>query len=154
MGIECAWEDMYTTPIATIDYIKKAYPEVKRLFMLGTPSMREQFVEAGFISCEDDPADKPDMLVVAFDTTLVYSRLCRAAWWAKQGVPYIATNPDWVCPTDAETILVEMGRRAGAVSVLVLSGETTLETALEAGTADFIVRDLEELGNLILESRK
>ena len=191
MGIECAWEDMYTTPIATIDYIKKAYPEVKKLFMLGTPSMREQFVEAGFISCEDDPADKPDMLVVAFDTTLVYSRLCRAAWWAKQGVPYIATNPDWVCPTDAETILVdcgslqkcieaatgrkpdkvmgkpdpelehtrvytdiEMGRRAGAVSVLVLSGETTLETALEAGTADFIVRDLEELGNLILESRK
>ena len=84
MGIECAWEDMYTTPIATIDYIKKAYPEVKKLFMLGTPSMREQFVEAGFISCEDDPADKPDMLVVAFDTTLVYSRLCRAAWWAKQ----------------------------------------------------------------------
>ena len=208
MGIECAWEDMYTTPIATIDYIKKAYPEVKRLFMLGTPSMREQFVEAGFISCEDDPADRPDMLIVAFDTTLVYSRLCRAAWWAKQGVPYIATNPDWVCPTDAETILVdcgslqkcieaatgrkpdkvmgkpdptmldgirdrhglrpdeiamvgdriytdiEMGRRAGTVSVLVLSGETTLETALEAGTADFIVRDLEELGDLILESQK
>ena len=49
---------------------------------------------------------------------------------------------------------IEMGRRAGAVSVLVLSGETTLETALEAGTADFIVRDLEELGELILESRK
>ena len=109
MGIECAWEDMYTTPIATIDYIKKAYPEVKRLFMLGTPSMREQFVEAGFISCEDDPADKPDMLVVAFDTTLVYSRLCRAAWWAKQGVPYIATNPDRVCPTEKETVLVDCG---------------------------------------------
>ena len=207
MGIDCAFEDMYTTPIATIDYIKKAYPEVKRLFMLGTPSMREQFVQAGFVSCEDDPADRPDMLIVAFDTTLVYSRLCRAAWWAKQGLPYIATNP-WVCPTDAETILVdcgslqkcieaatgrkpdkvmgkpdptmldgirdrhglkpeeiamvgdriytdiEMGRRAGAVSVLVLSGETTLETALEAGTADFIVRDLKELGDLILESRK
>ena len=49
---------------------------------------------------------------------------------------------------------IEMGRRAGAVSVLVLSGETTLETALEAGTADFIVRDLKELGDLILESRK
>ena len=181
MGIDCAFEDMYTTPIATM--------------------------EAGFISCDDDPADRPDMLIVAFDTTLVYSRLCRAAWWAKQGIPYIATNPDWVCPTDAETILVdcgslqkcieaatgrrpdkvmgkpdptmldgirdrhglmpeeiamvgdriytdiEMGRRAGAVSVLVLSGETTLETALEAGTADFIVRDLKELGDLILESR-
>ena len=205
MGIDCAYEDMYTTPVATIDYIKKAYPEVRKLFMLGTPSMREQFVKAGFTSCEDDPADRPDMLIVAFDTTLVYSRLCRAAWWASQGIPYIATNPDWVCPTDAETILVdcgslqkcieaatgrkpdkvmgkpdptmldgicdrqglkpeeiamvgdriytdiEMGRRAGAVSVLVLSGETSLETALKVNTADFIVRDLEELGELILK---
>lgn len=208
MGIDCPAEAMFTTPIATIDYIRKAYPEVRRLFMLGTPSMQEQFVAAGFEACADDPDDVPDMLIVAFDTTLVYSRLCRATWWAKQGIPYIATNPDWVCPTDARTILVdcgslqkcieaasgrrpdkvmgkpdpamldgirernnlkageiamvgdriytdiEMGRRAGAVSVLVLSGETTLKTALEVGTADFICRDLQELGDLILESRK
>ena len=207
MGIDCPRQDMYTTPVATIDYLRKAYPQVKRLFMLGTPSMQEQFVEAGFEACADDPDDVPDMLVVAFDTTLVYPRLCRAAWWASMGIPYIATNPDWVCPTDARTILVdcgslqkcievatgrkpdkvmgkpdptmldgirdrnglapdqiamvgdriytdiEMGRRAGAVSVLVLSGETTLETALEVGTADFICRDLEELGEMILESR-
>lgn len=207
MGIDCPRQDMYTTPVATIDYLRKAYPQVKRLFMLGTPSMQEQFVEAGFEACADDPDDVPDMLVVAFDTTLVYPRLCRAAWWAFRGIPYIATNPDWVCPTDARTILVdcgslqkcieaatgrkpdkvmgkpdptmldgirdrnglapdqiamvgdriytdiEMGRRAGAVSVLVLSGETTLETALEVGTADFICRDLEELGEMILESR-
>ena len=207
MGIDCPRQDMYTTPVATIDYLRKAYPQVKRLFMLGTPSMQEQFVEAGFEACADDPDDVPDMLVVAFDTTLVYPRLCRAAWWASMGIPYIATNPDWVCPTDARTILVdcgslqkcieaatgrkpdkvmgkpdptmldgirdrnglapdqiamvgdriytdiEMGRRAGAVSVLVLSGETTLETALEVGTADFICRDLEELGEMILKSR-
>ena len=207
MGIDCSRQDMYTTPVATIDYLRKAYPQVKRLFMLGTPSMQEQFVDAGFEACADDPDDVPDMLVVAFDTTLVYPRLCRAAWWASRGIPYIATNPDWVCPTDARTILVdcgslqkcieaatgrkpdkvmgkpdptmldgirdrnglapdqiamvgdriytdiEMGRRAGAVSVLVLSGETTLETALEVGTADFICRDLEELGEMILESR-
>ena len=207
MGIDCPRQDMYTTPVATIDYLRKAYPQVKRLFMLGTPSMQEQFVEAGFEACADDPDDVPDMLVVAFDTTLVYPRLCRAAWWASRGIPYIATNPDWVCPTDARTILVdcgslqkcieaatgrkpdkvmgkpdptmldgirdrnglapdqiamvgdriytdiEMGRRAGAVSVLVLSGETTLETALEVGTADFICRDLEELGEMILKSR-
>ena len=88
MGIDCAWEDMYTTPIATIDYIKKTYPEVKRLFMLGTPSMREQFVEAGFVSCEDDPADKPDMLVlfaagnnnesIAYDNNCTISPQCSA----------------------------------------------------------------------------
>ena len=48
MGIDCPRQDMYTTPVATIDYLRKAYPQVKRLFMLGTPSMQEQFVEAGF----------------------------------------------------------------------------------------------------------
>ena len=87
---------MYTTPIATIDYIRKNFPDVKKLFMLGTPSMIGQFEKAGFVSCADDPDDVPDMLIVAFDTTLVYSRLCRATWWAKQGIPYMATNPDWV----------------------------------------------------------
>ncbi len=39
-----------TTPIATIDYIKKNFPNVKKLFMLGTPSMIRQFEKAGFIS--------------------------------------------------------------------------------------------------------
>ena len=34
---------------------------------------------------------------------------CRAAWWASQGIPYVATNPDRVCPTDLPTVLVDCG---------------------------------------------
>ena len=71
--------------------------------------MRSEFEKAGFESAEDDPNDRPDVVVVAFDMTLEYSRLCRAAWWASQGVPYIATNPDRVCPTDQEVVLVDCG---------------------------------------------
>ena len=100
---------MYTTALATIDYIRTHYPEAKRLFMLGTPSMQQEFIKAGFESTEDDPTDIPDVVVVAFDMTLQYSRLCRAAWWAQQGVPYIATNPDRVCPTDQQVVLVDCG---------------------------------------------
>ena len=48
--------------------------------------MISQFTQAGFESCGDDPEDVPDVLVVAFDKTLEYSRLCRAAWWASQGM--------------------------------------------------------------------
>ena len=109
MGIEATEEEMYTTALATIDYIRTHYPEAKRLFMLGTPSMQQEFIKAGFESTEDDPADVPDVVVVAFDMTLQYSRLCRAAWWAQQGVPYIATNPDRVCPTDQQVVLVDCG---------------------------------------------
>ena len=109
MGIEATREEMYSTALATIDYIRHNLPDAKRLFLLGTPSMTQEFVNAGFIPTEDSAYDKPDALVVAFDKTLDYSRLCRAAWWASQGVPYIATNPDRVCPTDQPTVLVDCG---------------------------------------------
>ena len=224
MGIEAGEDNMYTTSLAAIDYIKLKWPHSRRLFMLGTPSMVTQFEKAGFESCADSADDRPDVLVVAFDPTLVYSRLCRAAWWASQGIPYVATNPDRVCPTDQPTVLVDCGslqkciehatgrrpdivlgkpdptmldgirlrhglqpeeilmagdriytdtamaHNASAVGCLVLSGETTLQTALDVAAdekackargetpefyaPDFIVRDVAELGDLLLESRK
>ena len=59
-----------------------------------------------------------------------------------------------------------MAHNAGAVGVLVLSGETTIETALKVAEdaranpapeffpPDVIVRDIRELGDLILEAKK
>ena len=219
MGIEATEDGMYTTSLAAIDYIKEHHPQARRLFLLGTPSMAEQFRKAGYEECADDPGDVPDVLVVAFDTTLTYSRLCRAAYWASQGIPYVATNPDRVCPTDKPTVLVDCGslqkciehatgrkpdivlgkpdptmlqgimhrhglkpeeiamvgdriytdtamaHNAGAVGVLVLSGETTMETVkkvqADAETnpepefypPDLVVNNIAELGELLLESR-
>jgi NagD protein len=109
MGIEATEEEMYTSAVATINYIKKNHPSFKRLFILGTPSMIKEFEAAGFVSTEDSAEDRPDALVVGFDTSLVYSRLCRAAYWANEKLPYFATNPDWVCPTDQPNILVDCG---------------------------------------------
>ena len=109
MGIKASKEQMYSTVPATIDHIREHYPSAKRLFLLGTPSMIRQFEDAGFESTADSADDKPDLVVVAFDTTLVYSRICRAAWWVAQGLPYVATNPDRVCPTDQPTILIDCG---------------------------------------------
>ena len=219
LGIEANEDNMYTTSLAAIDYIKSHFPEAKRLFLLGTPSMITQFEKAGYISCADDPDDVPDVLVVAFDMSLEYSRLCRASWWASQGIPYVATNPDRVCPTDQRTVLVDCGsmckcienatgrqpdvcvgkpdpnmlrgvferygykpeevamvgdriytdtataHNAGAFGVLVLSGETTLEVAEKVAEdarnnpapeffpPDLIVRDVKELGELLLANR-
>ena len=62
-----------------------------------------------FVKGADSADDVPDVIVAAFDMTLQYDRLCRAAWWVSQGVPYIATNPDRVCPTDQPTVLVDCG---------------------------------------------
>ena len=209
MGIEATKEEIYNTTVATIDYLKTHLPGVRRLFLLGTPSMISQFEEAGFESTADSPADRPDAVVAAFDMTLTYARLCRAAWWISQGLPYVATNPDRVCPTNEQTILVdcgsicqclehatgrrpditlgkpdpnmllgilhqrhlqpdqiamvgdriytdiEMARRAGALGVLVLSGETTLEVAEAAPhRPDLILPSVKELGERLAEAHK
>jgi len=109
LGIEATEEEMYTSAQATIDYLKHHRPDLKKLFILGTPSMIDQFETQGFCSLEDAADEEPDALIVAFDMSLTYSRLCRAAWWAQQGKPYFATNPDWVCPTDQPVVLVDCG---------------------------------------------
>lgn len=204
LGIEATDEEMYTTAVATIEYLKARMPEVKRIFALGTPSMIREFEEAGFEMAACDANDRPDALIVAFDTTLQYDRLCHAAWLAQQGLPYIATNPDRVCPTDQPTVLVDCGslttcieyatgrkpdlvigkpnpdmlsgimyrynlqpdqvamcgdriytdvataQNAGGMGVLVLSGETTKETALNNNPMpDITCRDISVLGDLL-----
>ena len=207
LGIHTPREAMTTRAVSTIDYIRLHHPEARRLFLLGTPSMVAEFEAAGFEAAADSADDRPDLLVVAFDTTRTYSRLCRAAWWAAQGIPYIATNPDRVCPTDQPVVLVDCGsickclehatgrtpdivlgkpdpnmltgikerfglradeiamvgdriytdvamaRNAGALGVLVLSGETTEEVASAADPQpDVTALSLKEFGELLKEA--
>jgi HAD superfamily hydrolase (TIGR01450 family) len=54
-------------------------------------------------------------VIVGFDTSLVFSKLCRAAYWIERGKPFIATHPDLVCPTDAPTVLVDCGSICAAL---------------------------------------
>lgn len=204
LGIKATPEEMYTSSVATIDYIRGNMPAARRLFVVGTPSMEAEFRNAGYELIPDDPDRKPDCLVVAFDTTLTYSKLCHAAWLASEGVPYIATNPDRVCPTDLRTVLVDCGslckciehatgrqpdavigkpnpdmlsgicfreglkpeevamcgdriytdvataRNAGSLGVLVLSGETTLQTALNSNPQpDITAENIAEFGEIL-----
>jgi len=203
-GLEIAPEQLYTSTQATIEYLRANWPQLRRLFVLGTESMAAELAQAGFERVPDDPACTPDAVLVGFDKTLTYSRLCRAAWWIAQGLPWFATNPDRVCPTDEPTVLVdcgsicaalttatgrspiavmgkpdpkmlegilrrhqlvpgqlamvgdrlttdlEMARRAGALGVLVLTGETTAAGASHAvPQPDLVVTDVGELGRLL-----
>jgi HAD superfamily hydrolase (TIGR01450 family) len=115
MGIEATAEQLYTSTQATIDFLKKNRPELRRWFALGTPGMCDELAGAGFSLMPDDPEAAPDAVLVGFDKTLTYARLCRAAWWIKQGKPYFATNPDRVCPTDQPTVLVDCGSITAAL---------------------------------------
>jgi NagD protein len=115
MGIPAAADQLYTSTQATIDFLQRKWPQVRSLFVLGTPGLRAELETAGFTLTRDDPKDGPDAVLVGFDQTLTYERLCRAAWWIKQGRPYFATNPDRVCPTDQPTVLVDCGSITAAL---------------------------------------
>lgn len=115
LGIPATEEQLYTSVQATLEYLREKWPTVRRLFALGTPSMCAQFQAAGFVLLPDSPHEAPDAVVVGFDSTLTYPRLCRAAWWINQGKPWFATNPDRVCPTDQPTTLVDCGSICAAL---------------------------------------
>lgn len=104
-GIAAEEMDIYTPADSTITYLRERLPHVTAIAVLGTPSLSAQFQEAGFRVTWD----APQAVIVGFDTTLTYDRLCQAAYWISQGLPFIATHPDLVCPTDEPTVLVDCG---------------------------------------------
>jgi HAD superfamily hydrolase (TIGR01450 family) len=203
-GIECDEAQIYTPADSTIVYLRENLPAAKTIAVLGTPSLCQQFEEAGFRI----DWGAPQAVVVGFDTTLTYERLCRTAYWISTGMPYIATHPDLVCPTDEPTVLVDCGsicaclraatgraplvlgkpdagilldlcarhavqprqlamvgdrlytdmamaKKAGAVAVLVLSGEATTEdvAGLEE-PPELVVADIGEFGRCMDEARR
>ncbi len=115
LGIPIQPDQIYTSIKATIEFLRRNWPATNRLFVLGTPALAEAFTAAQFTLLPDDPGERPEAVIVGFDTTLTYRRLCRAAWWIAKGVPYLATNPDCVCPTDEPTVLVDCGAITAAL---------------------------------------
>jgi len=105
LGIETSAPQIYTPADSTLTYLRETLPAVKVLGVLGTPSLCRQFEEAGF----QVRWDGCEAVVIGFDTTLDYERLCRAAYGISLGLPFIATHPDLVCPTDEPTVLVDCG---------------------------------------------
>ncbi len=105
LGIPTSREEIYTSTDGVIEYLRGHLPTVRKLWLLGTPSMAQHLEDAGFVvGC-----DNPEAVVVGYDTGLTYDNLCRTAWWISQGLPFIASHPDWVCPTDQPTVLVDCG---------------------------------------------
>lgn len=115
LGLKAELKNIYTSSLATLKYLRSKHPAARKIYLIGTPGLKEEFSEAGYQVIPDGKDDEPDIVVVAFDTTLVYDRLCKGAYWIEQGKPYIATHPDDICPTDEATVLVDCGAICAAI---------------------------------------
>lgn len=97
MGVSAGPEDFFTSVDALIADLS-ARPPYRRCYAFGTRTFREQLAGAG-IPVTDRLSDDIDCLLIGFDTELTFQKLEDACILLNRGVDFIATNPDWVCPT-------------------------------------------------------
>ncbi len=97
LGIEAESEDFLTSVHATIFTLKKEFPNAI-CYVSGTASFRRQLVDAG-IEVRDTLSDDITLLLSGFDTELTFQKLEDSCILLNRGVTWLATNPDWVCPT-------------------------------------------------------
>ena len=116
MGVAVEPGQIYTSAHAMLELLKTGHPQMRRLFLIGTPSLAEEVKAAGYELTTDNAEDEPDAVLVAFDLNLSYATMCRAAYWIKQGKPFFATHPDRVCPTDLPTVLIDCGAVCAALT--------------------------------------
>lgn len=99
LGIEATREDFITSSQATAYYLKK-YHSGQKLYVCGTRSLIEELEGEGFTVTTD--INEVDCIVMGYDTELTYQKLWDVSYLllTRKDIPYIATNPDLVCPTE------------------------------------------------------
>ena len=99
LGIKAVREDFITSSQATAYYLNKHY-KGKTLYVCGTESLKEELRANGYEITES--LDKVEVVVMGFDTELTFKKLedVSKLLLLRRDIPYIATNPDYVCPTE------------------------------------------------------
>ena len=96
LGVPDRYRDVVSSGHAAAHYCLRHFPG-QRGFLMGNPMLAEELTHMGLLLTEGDDAD---YVLAAFDTTLTYARLCRVCDLIRAGKPYIATHPDFNCPTE------------------------------------------------------
>lgn len=95
MGLFVGEEKIVTSGQATIYYLKRHFPG-RKVFLLGNELLQEEFRQAGIALTDQNP----EVVVSAFDTSLDYRKMCKVCDFVRAGLPYLATHPDYNCPTE------------------------------------------------------
>lgn len=95
LGLEIPEDKVFTSGEATALFLARDYPG-SSLYVVGTPSLEDEFRQHGF-KLDDE---HPDVAVLGFDTTLTYQKLWKLCDFVREGLPYIATHPDFNCPIE------------------------------------------------------
>ena len=135
-SLDITLENLIISQHPTIDYLKRNH--FKRIFLMGTGSLKEEFKQEGFELTEEDP----EVIVLAFDKELTYSRLAKATdFLLKKDFPYIATHLDNRCPTEDGYI-----PDAGGIAALLYKATERMPKVLGKPNQQMLLFKLNQLG--------
>ena len=106
-GIKIAKKQMMISSHVIIKYLKEHY-EGKSIYVVGTPSLIQEFKYFDMNLTEEDP----DIVVLGFDTSLTYEKLSKACHYIRNGCTYFGINPDWNCPMEGGRFIPDCGSMA------------------------------------------
>lgn len=100
MGLKIPEDRIVTSGQAAIWYLQQHYAG-RKVFLLGNPILQREFREAGIELAETESEEwkQAEVVVTGFDTSLTYRKMCCVCDLVRAGLPYIATHPDFNCPT-------------------------------------------------------
>ncbi|MFW6381271.1 MAG: HAD-IIA family hydrolase [Bacillota bacterium] len=133
MGIDVSLDRIVSSGEVTADYIRRQKPGA-RVYVAGTPSLEADLKQAG-LTLVEKRGDNPDYAVLGFDTTLTYKKLWILHDLILEGVEYIATNPDFVCPLEEGRTMPDCG------SMIELLEASTGERPLVIGKPNTLMID-------------
>ncbi len=112
LGFSPKREEILTAGDVTAEFLLR-HRAGKSVYLVGTPELEGQFRDAG-VNLVSDDAEKADIVVTSFDTTLTYKKLEVACNFIRGGAEYLSTHPDFNCPTETGFI-----PDSGAIAALV-----------------------------------
>ena len=168
LGFPCEKENVFTSGMATAMYLNSRH-KGELVYPVGTPAFLGELESYG-VPVGD--SEEVGVVCVGFDTTLTYEKLDKAVHYLRRGAAFVAANPDWVCPMPANEVLPDCGsicalltaasvgdrlytdiavaQNAGAVSVCVLSGESSLEDIEKAERKpDYVLKNVAEIADIL-----
>lgn len=96
LGLLVSRDRIMTSGEATAMHVQSQNPGA-RVYVVGTEALEDEFRVRGFVLTDN----MPDYAILGFDTTLTYSKLWKLCDLVRAGIPYIATHPDYNCPTES-----------------------------------------------------
>ncbi len=95
MGVPERFRNVLTSGQAAARYVTNRFPGKKAFLLANQIETKE--MEALGVQIDQE---HPDYVLIAFDTELDYHKMTMLCDHVRAGLPYIATHPDFNCPTE------------------------------------------------------